>query len=223
MIKVMLCDDMEEIREYFEWIVNSQDDMSVVATAQSGREAVETASRCKPDVILMDVQMEEIKDGIVATEKLNKMLPDVKVIMVTIHNDEKILIDSYVAGAVDYILKESAAEVVCDTIRRAFSNENFLGTTIAQKVKDRIKRSIEFEYSALFFINKMSNLTSAEWKILKHLYNGKKRKDIAKEETLSEETIKYHIRNMLKKLNFSSTDEMVNFLKTTGVIEKFNL
>lgn len=223
MIRVMLCDDMEEIRQYFEWIINSQDDMSVVAMAQSGKEAIEIAKEVKPDIILMDVQMEEERDGIAATEEISSILPDVKIIMLTIHSNDKLLIDSYIAGAVDYLIKETQTDVICETIRNAASSKNFVGTIISQKIKEKIKREKSFEYSAIFFINNMTKMTNAEWKTLKLLYNGKKRKDIAKEEVVSEETVKFHIRNILKKLNFTSTTEMVSFLKKTGIIEKFNL
>ena len=223
MIKVMLCDDMNEIRQYFEWVINGQSDMEVIATARSGAEAVNKAMECKPDIILMDVQMNDARDGIDATKQITKCLPDTKVIMLTIHNDDDFLIDSYVAGAVDYMIKETEVDVICDTIRSAYSNKYFVGSVIAQTVKEKFNRERSYELSVMYFINNMSRLTNAEWRILKFLYDGKKRKDIAEAEVLSEETVKFHIRNILKKLNFASSAEMVRFLKELGIFEKFNL
>ncbi len=219
----MVCDDMEEIRQYFEWLINSQEDMQAVPGAESGKQAVEYAQKYKPDVILMDVQMEEATDGIRATSDIIEMMPDVRVIMLTIHKDDGLLIDSYVAGAVDYIIKETEVETIYDTIRLAYSNKYFVGRTIARAVKERFNRGRDMEASALYFINNMSRLTNGEWKILHHLYSGKKRREIAEIEVLSEETVKFHIRNILKKLRFSSTAEMISFLKDFGVLEKFKL
>lgn len=223
MIKVMLCDDMEDIRQYFEWKINSQEDMKVVAMAESGKQAVTMALTHKPDVILMDVQMAEAADGIMATEEIMSLMPDMKIIMLTIHNDDELLIESYVAGAVDYLIKETDAETIYDTIRSAYSNKYFVGKVIAQKVKEKFSRGRAFETSALFFINNMSRLTNGEWKILHYLYDGKKRKEIAEAEFLSEETVKFHIRNILKKMGFATTAEMISFLKDFGVMEKFKL
>ena len=75
----------------------------------------------------------------------------------------------------------------------------------------------------MFFINNMSKLTNSEWKILKCIYDGKKRKEIANELVLSDETVKFHTRNILKKLQFPTTAEAVAFLKKMQIIEKFNL
>ena len=223
MIKVLICDDSEEIRMYFEWIIDSQNDMKVVATAKNGKDVVEKAVEVNPDVILMDIQMEKEKSGIEATEIISRKLQNVKIIMLTIHNNDDLLLESYVAGASDYIIKEDCMNTLCKTIRNAYNNQYYIGSIIAQKVKDVFNRAVDMEKSAMYFINCMSNMTNSEWKILKHLYKGKKRKEIAAEEILSEETVKYHIRNILKKLGFSNTAEMIGHLKKMGIIEKFNL
>ncbi len=223
MINILICDDMEEIRQYFEWIINSCDDMHVVAAASSGEQAVEYADKYSPDIVLMDVQMAESSDGITATERITAAHPHLKVIMLTIHNDDELLIDSYAAGAVDYLNKETDADKILATIRSAYANEYFVGPKIARTVKEKYKRGRSFEMSAVFFINNMSKLTNSEWKILKCIYDGKKRKEIANELVLSDETVKFHTRNILKKLQFPTTAEAVAFLKKMQIIEKFNL
>jgi DNA-binding NarL/FixJ family response regulator len=97
--------------------------------------------------------MAEAADGIMATEEIMSLMPDMKIIMLTIHNDDELLIESYVAGAVDYLIKETDAETIYDTIRSAYSNKYFVGKVIAQKVKEKFSRGRAFETSALFFIN----------------------------------------------------------------------
>lgn len=223
MIKVMICDDMKEIRQYFEYIVNQQKDMQVIAVADSGAKAVALAEEKKPDIILMDIQMDGMRDGITALAHIMETLTETKIIMLTIHDDDDLLIESYAAGAVDYLLKETEADIICNTIRSAYSNKYFVGPIIAQKVRERFNKGSNYEKSMVFFINNMVQLTNSEWMILKHLYANRKRREIAKIEKLSEDTVKFHVHNILKKLNFTSTKEMIVFLKQTEIMEKINI
>lgn len=218
----MICDDVEEIRKYFSKIVNSEEDMEVVCTANSGEEAVAQALKEKPDVVLMDCHMKEKNDGIWATQQVVEALPDTKVIILTIYNSDDTIVDAYVAGAVDYLIKETDIKRVCSTIRNVIENDNFLGTRIAQKARERLRKNTQKEQSMLYFINTMTRLTATERKIVRYLYEGKKRKEIAEIEFTSEETMKRHIRHILNKTNFSTTAELVDFLRKNMLLEEFD-
>ena len=219
MIKVMICDDIDDIRDYYRGIIRTQDDMQVVAEAAAMEEAVEKALIHKPDIILMDVQMEEERSGIVATERIMQLLPETKVIVVTVHNDDDLVVDAYMAGAVDYMVKGSNAEEVCAVIRKTYATEDFLGVRIAVALKACIKKARRQEKSMLYLINNMIRLTTTEKIILEQLYQKKKRRKIAEENFMSEETVKIHIRHILRKLEFDSTDEMIRELEKMGVME----
>lgn len=223
MISVMLCDDVKEIREHFKRIIDSNDDMQVVCMAQSGAEAIKKATEYKPDIVLMDIQMEDAKAGIAATEKICDILPGCRVIMLTIHKSDDLLIEAYTVGAVDYIIKETDPNTICRTIRNAYQNEQFIGTEIMDKVRKKLITNKTMEISMMFFVNNMSKLTNSEWKILKQLYYGKKRREIASSECLSEETVKIHTRHILKKLNFRTVSELVSYLKSLNIVETFHL
>lgn len=215
MIKIMLCDDLKTIRDSFVQAINRQEDMQVVYAAASGSEAVEYLNHCEalPDIILMDIQMESEKAGIEATRQIHEKYPRIKILMLTIFENDDLLIEAYLAGAVDYIVKDVSWKKICDTLRSASVNENFVGTIIREKTREKLDQSRLMETSMLFFINRLSKLTNSEWRILEHLYEGKKRKEISREEVLSEETVKLHIRHILRKLGFDSTREMVAYLK----------
>lgn len=219
MIDVMICDDIADIRKFYREVVQSQEDMQVVAEAGSTDEAVEKALLYKPDIIMMDVQMDEEKSGIVATERILQKLPGTKVIILTIHNDDDLVVDAYMAGAVDYMVKGTNADEVCAVIRKTHATEDFLGVRIGEALRVCIKKARRQEKSMLYLINNMMRLTTTEKIILEQLYQKKKRKKIAEENFMSEETVKIHIRHILRKLEFDSTAEMVRELEVMGVME----
>ncbi len=224
MIKIMLCDDIKSIRVFFEKIIGMQEDMKVIYAASSGEEAVQYLAECEalPDIVLMDIQMEDEKAGITATQKIHERYPEIKILMLTIHENDDLLIEAYMAGAVDYIVKDTAPETICATLRSAKENKNFIGAVIREKTREKLSKSRTMELSMVFFINKMSKLTNSEWRVLKHLYEGMKRKEIAKEEVLSEETVKLHVRHILRKLEFASTKEMIDYLKELKLLDYYD-
>ncbi len=223
-IKVMLCDDIKSVRDYFQKTIDAQEDMEVVCAASSGEEAVSYLADGGelPDIILMDIQMEEEKAGISATQKIHGQYPGIRILMLTIHANDDLLIEAYLAGAVDYIVKDVEPQTICATLRNAKENEHFIGSIIREKTREKLNRNRTMEISLMFFINKMSKLTNSEWRILRQLYEGKKRREIAKTEVLSEETVKLHIRHILRKLGFDTSREMVDYLKKLNIMVYFD-
>ena len=221
MISVMICDDIKEIRDNLKQMIDSQEDMKVVSMAETAEEAIRSAREKRPDVILMDVQMDEVNSGILATHAITNSLPHTRVIMLTVHNNDDLIADAYRVGAVDYILKDATRDDVCDSIRKVYQNEEFLGKLIAKVLRDKMSKMQKQEISILYLINHLFALTPTEMMILKLLYQKKTRKMIAKEKFISEETVKIHIRHILRKLDFNTTSEMVSNLRHLGVMEYF--
>ena len=221
MISVMICDDIKEIRDNLKQMIDSQEDMKVVSMAETAEEAIRSAREKRPDVILMDVQMDEVNSGILATHAITNSLPHTRVIMLTVHNNDDLIADAYRVGAVDYILKDATRDDVCDSIRKVYQNEEFLGKLIAKVLRDKMSKMQKQEISILYLINHLFALTPTEMMILKLLYQKKTRKMIAKEKFISEETVKIHIRHVLRKLDFNTTSEMVSNLRHMGVMEYF--
>ena len=216
MINVMICDDLVDIRTHFSGIINAQEDMCVVCSAATKDEAVILAKEHKPDIILMDIQMDTSKAGIDATKEITKFLPDVKIIMFTIHNDDDLIVEAYLSGAVDYMIKETEPDKLCDTIRKIYQSTDFIGPLLAATVKDNIKKS---QASILYMTTHFFKLTQTEKEILWLLYQKYSRRKIAEMRFSSEETIKIHIKHILRKLNFSNVAEMLIFLREIGIME----
>lgn len=222
-IRCMIVDDMESIRERFCDLINSQNDMDVVCVASTGKEAVENALKYKPDIILMDIQLEYDIAGIDATEKIIKQYPKTKIVIFTIHNNDEFILDAYLVGAVDYVLKDDTDTNILNTLRTVYTNEHFLGPLLATKLKEKLTLARSREESLLFFVNSYSKLTNTERMILKHLYSNKKRREISEMEFISMETVKTHVSHILKKLGFHSTSELIRFLKRIKIFDEFDI
>ena len=222
-IRCMVVDDLESIREHFCTLISECGDMVLAAEADSAKDAVTTAKKANPDIILMDIQLEDETAGIRATEKIKEDMPNVKVIILTVHNNDKFMMDAYLAGASDYILKYDNDKNILDTVRMVYKNDFFLGPLLAKKLKESLTLARNREESLLFFINNYSRLTDAEKRITKHLYSGKKRREIAEAEFISIETVKTHISHILKKLGFHSAASLTAFLKKIKIFDEFDV
>lgn len=216
-IRVLIADDIREISEYYADIISSCDDMEIVGVASCGNEAIEIAELKKPDIVLMDIQMETKMAGIDATEEIVLKNSDVKVIMLTAYEDRELILKSYLAGAVDYIIKMTEEIVVKERIRKIYKEENFIGPRMIQSAKQALKKAETLERSILYIINNVSVLSSREREILIMLCKKRPRKDIMAELFIEETTLKTHIKNILKKMSYSDVKNMVNELNRMGI------
>lgn len=223
MIRVMICEDMKEISENLKTVIERQENMTVVGIADTTESSIRLAKELKPDVLLLDIQMDEADSGIKIAASVSEALPDTRMIVLTIHNNDDTIAEAYQNGAVDYLLKDATEEEICSSIRKVYQNEDFIGKMISQVLKKKMAESTRQKKSLIFMINHLSKLTPTEMMILQMLYQKKNRKTIAKENFMAEDTVKVHIRHILKKLDFSTTMEMINFLKKLGVMELFQL
>ncbi len=202
-IRVAVCDDLPYIRDYFSEIIASQEDMELVGTAEDGKSIVKLASEKKPDVVLMDIQMESELAGVEATKKIKEILPDTRVVAITVHEEEEYIIQAYLAGATDYILKtEYTKEEICQSIRNVYANNVSMRPRVAKAVLTEFTNMHVRNVSLLYFVNVLTSLTATEMEILKDLYFGKARADIAKDRYIEPDTVKFHVHNILRKLNY---------------------
>ena len=221
-IKILICDDVPHICRHFEKIIGRREDMEVVGTANSGREIVGLAAELNPDIILMDIQLETEEAGIEATDIILKNNPSIKVIMLTVHKEDDLIFKSYGAGAVDYIIKTEPEEDVIASIRNVYNNEIFIRPNIAKKILGEFSKLHRQKESILYTITLLTSLTNSELEILKLLYSGGKRAEIADKRNVELVTINTQIRNILKKLGYKSTKEMIQSLKNLKVFESLD-
>ena len=140
MIKVLLVDDHEMVRIGVSAYLSAQPDIEVVGEAANGKEAVELALSLRPDIILMDLVMDEM-DGIEATRKIMDQWPEAKIIVVTSFLDDDKVYPALEAGATSYLLKTSRAEEIADAIRTTYKGQPVLEPEVTGKMMSRMRKS----------------------------------------------------------------------------------
>ncbi|PNV60147.1 DNA-binding response regulator [Clostridium sp. chh4-2] len=221
-INIMVVDDMPEIVNYFKENLNAQPDLNVIGTANSGMEAVSVAGSCRPDVILMDIQMETHNSGILAAEKIHKLLPAAKIIIVTIHEDDELLFYAYSVGVMDYIIKTDSIDRILSSVRNVYSNDLLLRPEIADKIRAEFNSLRLQNQSLLFALHILSELTNSEFDVLKAVYEGYSYKQIAQMRYVSQATIKSQVNSILKKFSkkrMSDVTAMLHLVSFDNIIK----
>ena len=141
-IRVFLADDHEVVRRGVRDLIDHEDDMSVVGEASSGEEALTRIALCKPDVAVLDVRLGE-DSGIEVARDIRSAHPDVRCLMLTSFADDEALVDSIVAGAAGYVLKQVRGNELLDGIRRVAAGESLLDPAVTTRVLDRLRHADE--------------------------------------------------------------------------------
>ena len=217
-IRVAVCEDIDSIRKHFVDLISSRNDMEIVGVAKNGEEIKDVALKEKPDIILMDIQMETEKAGIDATKELSGQLPDTSIIIITVHDDDKLIFEAFEAGAVDYILKDVSQEELFDSIINAYNKDVVLSNNITQKIVNEFVKMKKEKKSLMYLVNMMCNLSPAEIDILRHLCMGKTRREIAEIRCVELVSIHTAITRMMKKLGYGNSREMIDELNQLGIL-----
>jgi DNA-binding NarL/FixJ family response regulator len=220
LIRVVVADDHALFRRGLEMVLESEDDIDVVAEASNGKEALDLAVEHVPDLVLMDVRMPSsggIDSGIEATQAIKDAVPNTKILMLTISDEEEDLYDAIKAGASGYLLKEISIEEVADAIRQVHKGQSLISPSMASKLltefaamarKDEEKQQMP-----------APKLTDREMEVLQLVAQGLNNRDIAKELFISENTVKNHVRNILEKLHLHSRMEAVVYAVREKLLE----
>jgi two-component system, NarL family, response regulator NreC len=213
-IHILLADDHTILRAGLKMMLNAQPDMEVVGEAQDGRQAVHEAQRLHPDIILMDITMPDM-NGIEATRQVKKQLPDVKVLILTMHENEEYVFQALRAGASGYMLKEAAHTDLINALHVIQSGNFYLSPT-AQSVMvgDYLQRVRAGEEKDSY-----SSLTEREREILKLVAEGFTNNQIAERLVISPKTVDTHRTHIMDKLNLHSRAELVKYAMRRGLLE----
>lgn len=208
MIKVLIADDQTLMRDGLKTILDLEDDIEVIATAENGEIAFKKASELNPDVILMDIRM-PIMNGVDSVKKIKSILPKVSVIMLTTFDDDEYIIEALSNGASGYLLKDMPAEKLIEAIRDSLKGQLFIPTNIAAKL---ISRLYEKETSKKTF-KKDLDLSERELQVSSLLIEGYNNKQISSKLFISEGTVKNYISNIYSKIGISDRTKAALFLK----------
>jgi DNA-binding NarL/FixJ family response regulator len=215
-LRVLVVDDHALFRRGLEMVLGSEPDLELVGEASDGLEAIEKAQETMPDVVLMDVRMPK-RSGIEATAQIKDLLPHVKILMLTISDDEADLYEAIKAGASGYLLKEIPIEEVAQAIRSVWAGQSRISPSMASKLLT--------EFAAMSKATEEKpqmpapRLTEREMEVLRLVAQGLNNRDIAAKLFISENTVKNHIRNILDKLHLHSRMEAVVYAVREKMIE----
>jgi DNA-binding NarL/FixJ family response regulator len=215
-LRVLIVDDHALFRRGLLMVLRQEADMEVVGEAEDGYDAVQKAQELMPDVVLMDVRMPK-RSGIEATREIRELLPHVKILMLTISDEEADLYEAIKAGASGYLLKEISIEEVAEAIRSVHSGESQLSPSMASKLLTEFaamsRRADEQQQLVA------PRLTEREMDVLRLVAKGLNNRDIGQELLISENTVKNHIRNILEKLHLRSRMEAVVYAVREKLLE----
>ncbi len=218
-IRILIADDMPDIREYFQMILSREAAIDVVAVAGSGKEAYDMAIELTPDIVLMDITMESQLSGIDAASRIKAENPRIKIIILTMHDDDDILFQAFSAGVDDYLIKDSSLLEVIKSIQDVYDNQLSLRPSISKKIQQEFTRLRGEKERLIETLNIISKLTNSEFEIIRACYMGKKYKQIAKDRSVEEVTIRTHVNNILRKFEKRRMKEVVKLLDETDIFK----
>jgi NarL family two-component system response regulator LiaR len=209
----MIVDDHEMVRRGASSYLEAQPDISVVAQAGSGEEAVKLAQEFVPNVVLMDLVMPGM-DGVEATRKVKDVSPRTQIIILTSFHQDEYIFPALQAGAISYQLKDVKASELVEAIRRAARGEATLHPKIAARVIKTF-RNLDPEEATPFI-----TLTEREIEVLKLIAKGKSNEKIAEELVISMGTVKGHVSNILSKLHLVDRTQAAAYAWQEGIVRR---
>lgn len=221
--RLLIADDHSVVRGGIRLVLKSAPEFRIVAEAEDGEQAVELARRHKPDVVIMDISMPKL-NGIEATAMLKKQDPGVKVIILTVHEEEEYVYQILRAGASGYVLKSAGKKEIFDAIKSAMTGERFFSPGISNIIIESfVKRARETAAKPELIAAQPGNsLTKRETEILQYIAQGYTNRKIAETLFLSIRTINTHRTNLMQKLNIHDTARLVRYAIETGLVKLKN-
>jgi len=213
-IRLLLVDDHAVVRSGLKMLLIGQKEMEIVGEAGSAHEALTQTERVQPNVILMDIGLPD-KTGIEATREIKAKFPDVKIVALTIHEDEEYFFQMLAAGASGYVPKRAAPDELITAINAAANGEVYLYPSLAKLlVRDYLSSERPAEEKA-----NLDGLTDREHEVLIHLAEGISNEEIAAALVISPKTVERHRENIMRKLNLHSRSELVRYAIRKGIIK----
>ena len=203
-IRVLIVDDHEVVREGLRTLIGKQKGMSIVGEAASTKEAIVSAARAKPDVVIMDVRLPD-GSGVEACRAIREARPETGIIMLTSYADDEALFASILAGAAGYLLKDAKGQAVLDAITTVAQGRSLLDPTVTGKVLERVRKGRDEDPG-------LASLTEQERKVLEHVAEGKTNREIGGIMFLSEKTVKNYVSRILDKLGLARRAEAAAYM-----------
>ena len=210
--RILIADDFPIVRSGLRKVLDAKADLEVVAEAEDGQQAVERALEHDVDLVILDVSMPRLT-GIQAAAELHRRKPEVKIVMLSMHDSEQILFEALKAGASGYVLKSGADTDIVDAVRAAMRGESFLyPSAVSTLVRDYVERGGHGE-------QEFDVLTPRELEVLKLIAEAHTSKEIASVLFISIKTVERHRQNILDKLGMRDRVELTRYAIRRGLIQ----
>lgn len=212
-IKIIVADDHNLVREGIVALLQNNKEIEIVGQASDGVAAVLLAKQYNPDIVIMDLSMPTL-NGLEATYQIKRDVPDVKVLILTQHDNEEYIIQIIKAGASGYLLKSSVSEDLMKSIQGLQRGETFFSPTISKKIlEDYINKIKESEGGA-----KIQELSHREREVLQLIAEGKSNQEVAQKLFISVRTVEFHRANIMHKLKLPDITSLVKYAIQKGII-----
>ncbi|KYG33687.1 response regulator [Alkalihalobacillus trypoxylicola] len=225
-IRIVLIDDHQLFREGVKRILAMESDFEIVADGEDGSQAIDLVEEYNPDVILMDINMPNV-NGVEATKDLVEKFPDVKVLILSIHDDESYVTHVLKTGAAGYLLKEMDADALIEAVKVVASGGAYIHPKVTHNLIKEYRRLAteddEHEesigYREVEYRKPLHILTRRECEVLQLMTDGQSNRAIGETLFISEKTVKNHVSNILQKMNVNDrTQAVVEAIKSGYVV-----
>lgn len=215
-VRLLICDDHRVLTDALATVVGLDDALELVGPpVHDAQSAIDLCAEQLPDVVLMDIVFKGGMSGIEATRVIKETSPATKVIIMTAHDDDRLLVDAVEAGASGFLSKDEAAQELLSAAKSAAEGEVLIDPMTLARILPQVAREREQQRDALALLN---DLTEREHEILSLLAQGMRNDDIATKLYISPQTVQTHVRNILGKLRVHSKLEAVAFAVKHGTI-----
>jgi DNA-binding NarL/FixJ family response regulator len=212
--KVLIVDDHALFRQGVRNAIECEEDFAVVGEAEDGMEALAKARALRPDLILMDISMPHCS-GPEAVCAIKRELPDVRIVMLTVHDEDENLIEAVKMGAEGFLSKKVRAQALLDSLRGVMKGEVALSGSMVGKILKEFARLAEIEAGHI-----ASQLTPREKQVLQKIDIGLSNREIGLSLCISENTVKAHVTNILRKLHLQTRSEAAAYARRWGLNEE---
>lgn len=203
-IRVLIAEDDQSIRKWYAYSLGSMEDIELLPMAENGYQAVASAVLYHPDVLILD--------------QVLSILPETKIIMLTVYDDDATIFRAYEMGAVDYLFKNASTEKIHEAILDAYRGTSPIRQEIAQRMRQEFRRLKRNEMSLHQIVRVLRQLSGTESAIVVMLAQGMTRKEICEKRFIEMSTLKSHIRNILQKMGVKSTAELMELVNQENLL-----
>ncbi len=220
-IHVLIANNLLQTREYLTMVLSHEPDIKIVGSVENGALAVEQALRLKPNVVLIDIEMETPRDGINAIRTLAKKAPEIHSVVYTHLANDEIIFAAFEAGAVDYLIRNSSAIETLTAIRAAAQDKTAIRPEIARLIREEFRALRSERATLVSTLNIVYKLTPTELELLKLFAEGKTQNQILAMKHIEASTFRTHVGNVLKKFKAVSVRDVAVQLEQLGIFETF--